>query len=182
MSKLRDPAAVAAATGCDVQAVTAALPILLDALNKQGLLQTPVVVGALATVATECSFRPVEEAFYLKPESKRMHYFDTTKYGKVDPQTGKRYFGRGFIQLTWRSNYEKYGKLLGLDLVHHPELCQQLHTASRVLAAYFQQCGVDVACKAQDWELVRRRVNGGLNGYDRFIACVNKLLKLSIQD
>ncbi|HEY3376568.1 MAG TPA: glycoside hydrolase family 19 protein [Armatimonadota bacterium] len=178
MSKLRDPHAVAQATGCTESDVAQALPIILEALQEQGLLQINVVIGALATVAVECSFKPVEEAYYLKP-APRMRYFDTTKYARVDPETGKRYNGRGYIQLTWRSNYEKYGKLLGLDLVHQPELCLQIHTAARVLAAYFKQCGVDVVCKEADWEQVRRRVNGGLNGYERFIGCVRRLQPLA---
>lgn len=27
------------------------------------------------------------------------------EYGKVDPETGQTYYGRGFVQLTWRDNY-----------------------------------------------------------------------------
>ncbi|QHA85683.1 peptidoglycan-binding protein [Serratia rhizosphaerae] len=28
-------------------------------------------------------------------------------YGDPDPETGKTYYGRGYVQLTWRDNYEK---------------------------------------------------------------------------
>jgi len=28
-------------------------------------------------------------------------------YGKTDPETGQAYYGRGFVQLTWRDNYAK---------------------------------------------------------------------------
>jgi putative chitinase len=28
-------------------------------------------------------------------------------YGAVDPQTGQTYYGRGFVQLTWRDNYAR---------------------------------------------------------------------------
>lgn len=31
------------------------------------------------------------------------------------------YYGRGFVQLTWKNNYETYGKLLGADLVGKPD-------------------------------------------------------------
>ena len=27
------------------------------------------------------------------------------EYGEVDPETGQTYYGRGFVQLTWRDNY-----------------------------------------------------------------------------
>ena len=32
------------------------------------------------------------------------------------------YMGRGYVQLTWKSNYEKFGRLLGIDLVGNPDL------------------------------------------------------------
>jgi putative chitinase len=45
-------------------------------------------------------------------------------YGKPDPETGQTYYGRGFVQLTWKANYEEATSRLGLtgddDLVWHP--------------------------------------------------------------
>ena len=35
-------------------------------------------------------------------------------YGKPDPQTGQAYYGRGFVQLTWRDNYAKAARELNL--------------------------------------------------------------------
>ncbi|MEL4897111.1 glycoside hydrolase family 19 protein [Crocosphaera sp. Alani8] len=35
------------------------------------------------------------------------------------------YYGRGYVQLTWKYNYEKYGKMLHLDLVTHPDEVMQ---------------------------------------------------------
>lgn len=31
------------------------------------------------------------------------------------------YFGRGYVQLTWRENYKKMGDILGVNLVNNPE-------------------------------------------------------------
>jgi len=53
-------------------------------------------------------------------------------YGKPDPVTGKRYYGRGYVQLTWKFNYEKMGKLLKLDLVNNPELAVEPETAWKI--------------------------------------------------
>lgn len=36
------------------------------------------------------------------------------KYGTPDPQTGQTYYGRGFVQLTWRDNYVRASKELQL--------------------------------------------------------------------
>lgn len=44
------------------------------------------------------------------------------EYGKVDKVTGKVYFGRGIIQITWKENYKKFSDILGIDLVNNPDL------------------------------------------------------------
>ena len=35
-------------------------------------------------------------------------------YGKPDPKTGQTYYGRGYVQLTWRENYARADKELDL--------------------------------------------------------------------
>jgi predicted chitinase len=55
------------------------------------------------------------------------------EYGKPDPQTGKTYFGRRFVQLTWKANYKAMGKLLNIDLVNKPELALELRPATQIL-------------------------------------------------
>lgn len=46
-------------------------------------------------------------------------------YGKPDPETGQTYYGRGFVQLTWRDNYRNATAKLGLpdadDLEWHAD-------------------------------------------------------------
>lgn len=36
-------------------------------------------------------------------------------YGKPDPETGQTYYGRGYVQLTWRDNYRRATEKLGLS-------------------------------------------------------------------
>jgi len=43
------------------------------------------------------------------------------------------YYGRGFVQLTWYENYEKAGKILGIDLLNKPELALDLEIATKIL-------------------------------------------------
>lgn len=45
------------------------------------------------------------------------------EYGGEGYLKGKPYYpyvGRGYIQLTWKANYEKAGKILGVDFVKYP--------------------------------------------------------------
>ncbi len=80
---------------------------------------------ALATTyhETDQKMRPIEE--YGKGRG--------LAYGKPDEVTGKTYYGRGFVQLTWKSNYEKMGKRIGVDLVSYPELALEVDNASKIL-------------------------------------------------
>lgn len=54
-------------------------------------------------------------------------------YGVPDPVTGQTYYGRGFVQLTWKRNYDVMGKLLKVDLVNRPDKAMELPIATQVL-------------------------------------------------
>jgi putative chitinase len=43
------------------------------------------------------------------------------------------YYGRGLSQLTWRKNYEKFGKILNIPLVSNPDLALRPEYASEIL-------------------------------------------------
>jgi predicted chitinase len=67
--------------------------------------------------------------------------------GNTQPADGGKFYGRGFIQLTGRANYTKYGKLAGVDLVNNPELLNSDYNVSaKVAVAYFK----DRVKKSQD--------------------------------
>ena len=59
------------------------------------------------------------------------------EYGEPDPETGEIYYARGFVGLTWKSNYDRASAALGLiddrDLVWHPDLALDSLIASRVM-------------------------------------------------
>lgn len=61
------------------------------------------------------------------------------EYAKEDSETKQRYYGRGFVQLTWRENYERATRELNLadenDLEWHAHRALDLAIASRVMFA-----------------------------------------------
>jgi hypothetical protein len=72
------------------------------------------IAYSLATVFWETGAKmlPVEEIGHGKGKA----------YGVADPVTQQIYYGRGPVQLTWKTNYARLGALLNLDLLNHPEL------------------------------------------------------------
>jgi hypothetical protein len=58
-------------------------------------------------------------------------------YGEVDPETKQCYFGRGFVQLTWRDNYRRADEEIGLEGTHscewHADNALDLMIAARVM-------------------------------------------------
>jgi hypothetical protein len=54
-------------------------------------------------------------------------------YGVPDPETGECYYGRGYVQLTWKNNYAYQGAKLTLPLLTAPDLALQADCAARIL-------------------------------------------------
>jgi hypothetical protein len=56
-------------------------------------------------------------------------------YGEVDPKTGQAYYGRGYVQLTWKENYQAQDDKLKLhgELVKNANLALDPSIALRIL-------------------------------------------------
>ena len=78
---------------------------------------------------------------------------------------GVRYKGRGLLQITGRSNYSQCAVDLGLPLVENPELLAQPEPAARSAGWYWNKHNLNSLCDQGLFELLTRRINGGLNGY-----------------
>ncbi len=168
------PEQISALLGCKVSNVRRYWPPLRTALAEQGLTDRASTIAALATVATEVpDFAPINE--YGSSAYFRRMYEGRADLGNTHAGDGVRYHGRGFIQLTGRANYRGYGHKLGVPLEQNPDLALDAKIAARVLATYMKDHGIRDLAARGDWRGVRRAVNGGLNGWDRFNTCVHKL-------
>ena len=94
---------------------------ILKACDKWKIADPRWIAYILGTTYHETAktMQPIEE--YGKGKGKPYG-------GKIDvngkPYTtpDKLYFGRGYVQITWLSNYKKMGKILSLPLAEQPEL------------------------------------------------------------
>lgn len=120
----------------------------------------------LATVYHETgrSFEPIEEV----GQGVRKPYGRKIKQNlKTYTSPDKIYYGRGLVQLTWYDNYEKFGKLLKLDLLNEPELALNMNTAIIILFKGMTQglfTGVNLSRyfndEREDWVSARKIING----------------------
>lgn len=100
---------------------------LIDFLEADTTITDPRHAAyMLATVRHECAgaWQPIGE-------------FDNGKghtYGRPDPVTGKAYYGRGYVQLTWSVNYKEQGAALGIDLYHDPDRALEPSVAYQIMS------------------------------------------------
>jgi putative peptidoglycan binding protein len=168
------PMQIGTICGCAGTNVEQHWPGLQSALAECGMEDHACLVAAIATIGTEVpAFLPINEyggnAYFTKM------YEGRKDLGNTQPGDGARYHGRGYIQLTGRANYRAYGQKLGLPLEQNPDLALRPDVAARILARYMKDRGIDRLAEQGDWQGVRRAVNGGLNGWDRFSSLVTQL-------
>lgn len=151
------------------------LPFVLSSLVEGSLVDRAMVLMALSTIRAETeSFEPISEGrsrFNTSPSGHPFDLYDKRKdLGNTGAPDGARFCGRGFVQLTGRDNYTKYGKKLGKDLVGNPELANEPTVAADLLALFIgdHEDRIREALATNDLRTARRLVNGGSNGLDRF--------------
>lgn len=86
--------------------------------------------------------------------------------------------GRGPIMCTGHDNYAKYSKVVRADLVARPDLVLRPDIGFTIAAAFWSARNLNTAADRQDHAIVRRGVNGGLNGLDDCIARFARALPL----
>lgn len=62
-----------------------------------------------------------------------------SELGNLTPGDGAKYAGRGYVQLTGKSNYQKAGSALGRDLANNPDLAMRPDIAAAIMAQGMEQ-------------------------------------------
>ena len=136
----------------------------------------------MATIRIEVGkgYLPIRE--FASNEAYFDRYEGRADLGNTIAGDGRKFKGRGYIQLTGRANYTTYAQKLGVDLVNNPDLALDVPISAKILAQYFIDRKVDEACLKGDWLTVRKLVNGvnratGLpNGWEEFKKVINQYL------
>lgn len=144
-------------------------------------------MAATVAIETASRFRPIEE-LYDDPPGKYA-YFESMygagrhpsaiAMGNTQVGDGARYFGRGYIQITWKNNYRYYGNIIGVDLVSNPELALDPTISANIAALFWLNRDIQTQADREDWTAVRASVQGGSNGLNRLISISTNLLAIA---
>lgn len=134
-----------------------AIDIFLDFVDCSiGALNLNQWAYVFATVFHETAhtFEPVKEAYWLSEEwrKKNLRYFP--------------FYGRGYVQITWKRNYEYYSKAMGEDFVKNPDLVMVPKYAFKILQHGFIH-GVFTGKKISDY------INKDKTDYKGARRCIN---------
>jgi peptidoglycan L-alanyl-D-glutamate endopeptidase CwlK len=159
------------------------LPFVLKSLLDAQLADKSMVLMALGTIRAEtASFQPIDEfesTYNTPPGGPPFALYDNrADLGNRGPTDGADFKGRGFVQLTGRSNYTHFSNVLGLgtQLVDNPDLANDPDIAAQLLAAFLKhkenRIRADLA--ANDLTTARKLVNGGTHGLVDFTDVYNR--------
>ena len=137
------------------------ISIIKDEAKKSGITNPYSIAAILSIVSKESSFIPQSENLnYTAERLQKVFNLSSAKaneiagkpeaignavYGgryETPSNEGYKYRGRGYNQLTFKGNYDTYGKLIGENLVANPDKVNDPKIAAKVLIA-FNKKGID---------------------------------------
>lgn len=102
--------------------------------------------------------------------------------GNTEPGDGVRFKGRGLIQITGRENYRKCSMALFGDdrLIQFPELLEDPVYACRSAGWFWKSRRLNELADGgmQEFGVITRKINGGLNGMADRLALYRKALEV----
>lgn len=154
---------------------------LNDALPQYDITTPARVAAFLAQVGHESL-----QLIYTAEIASGIRYEGRADLGNTQPGDGKRFKGRGLIQVTGRANYaECSDAMFGDDrLLHFPELLEDPRYAVHSACWFWKTRGLNELADKGAFLKITRRINGGTNGlaerelfYKRAMGALNETEK-----
>jgi putative chitinase len=137
----------------------------LNAAMQEFSINTPLRMAAfLAQICHESG-----QLLYTEEIASGSAYEMRRDLGNTQPGDGKRFKGRGLLQITGRTNYIKVMLALNIDCLLHPEILAEPVNACRSAAWWWSDRGLcDLADLGtlESFRQITRIVNGGYNGWE----------------
>lgn len=103
---------------------------------------------------------------YMEEIASGQAYEGRADLGNTQPGDGRRYKGRGPIQLTGRANYRAFGREVGIDFEAHPEIVAYPSIGLMAAVRYWNSRDLNARADADDLAGITKAINGGQNGLD----------------
>jgi putative chitinase len=107
-------------------------------MSQFGITTDKQIAAFFAQIGTESG-----QLKYAKEIASGSAYEGRKDLGNTQPGDGVRFKGRGLIQITGRSNYEKASKALGADFINQPELLEQPEWAVKSACWWWANAGLN---------------------------------------
>jgi hypothetical protein len=79
------------------------------------------------------SYDEAETNYGVGPNATAAHKKRAIANGNTEAGDGYKYRGRGLVQLTWKTGYNKFKEIAGADIVTNPDLVLDLPVAVRIM-------------------------------------------------
>jgi len=162
---------------CPAQKRADYLPYIQQAMQEFEITSYLRETAFLAQLAHESA-----ELRYMEEIASGAAYEGRANLGNTQPGDGKRFKGRGPIQLTGRANYKRYGDLLGLDLINNPTTAATKEVGFRIAGQFWKLNGLNELADQQEFKAITKRINGGYNGLDDRIKYYERAKKVMSKD
>lgn len=174
--KIKEAAMSAAGTILNLNSIRKAMPKLkastvpdilgplVEAL-EEAQINTPARIAAFVA---QCGHESGDFR-YMEELADGSAYEGRKDLGNTQPGDGKRYKGRGPIQLTGRKNYQAFtadvGKKYNVDFEKNPELVAQPKWGFKAAAWFWTTRNLNALADDGKFAEITYRVNGGCNGF-----------------
>lgn len=141
------------------------------ALESQGLKELEEKLNYTDAERANNKFKAIKtdeeaEAYLRKPEAMANKvYANRNGNGNEASGDGWRYRGRGFIQLTFKSNYAQLSKELKVDFVADPDLVATPQYAAVSAAFFWKKKGLNQLADDAKYMALSLRINAKLDGF-----------------
>lgn len=157
------------------------LPHINRTLTDYQITSRLAVCAFLAQLAHESGeFRFLREIW--GPTPAQLLYEDRADLGNTEKGDGRRFCGRGLIQVTGRVNYRDCGRNLEIDLLATPERLEEPECACRSAGWFWNSRNLTKVAETGDFKKVTKLINGGLNGYEQRLAYYQRALKIITEE
>ena len=113
----------------------AGIEFLLKATEGLPLRHRAYILGTAwhetGPASSDLHMTPRREIWGPTPAQQR--YEGRVDLGNTQPGDGKRFMGRGYVQITGRANYHRASTIVGRDLVANPDLTMDPDIAAKII-------------------------------------------------